>query len=176
MHLLRAAIVAGVLAGCGTVPYERRDVRHLLVGEWEVLPRGFYSENPDGSRFFPFGEDAVGRVILTASGYAANQFQRKERSVCSTGTSPMNCTTDEAATAFKSAVAYQYRYTIEPEAENQLRGRIIWHVDFVMYPNWQDQILPRQYEMSPDGNSWVFIAPLPLNPKQAVKVHLQRIA
>ena len=167
---------AYVLVGCVTALPGPEDIRGLFVGEWEVTPRGFYAENPDGSRIFPFGENAVGRVILTSTGYAANQFQRTGRSRCATGTSPMHCTTEEAAAAFKTAVAYQYRYTIEPDADDQFRGRIIWQVDHVMYPNWQDQVLPRRYEMNRDGKSWVFIAPLPLNPKLSVKIHLQRLS
>ena len=92
------------------------------------------------------------------------------------GTSPANCTIDEAAAAFKSAVAYQYRYTIAPDAGDPFRGRIIWNVDYVMYPNWQDQELPRRYEMGRDGQTWVLIAPFPQNPKLEVKVHLQRVS
>ena len=87
----------------------------------------------------------------------------------------MNCTTEEAAAAFKTAVAYQYRYTIEPDADDQFRGKFIWHVDYVMYPNWQDEVLPRRYEMDRDGKSLIFTAPLPLNPKLTVQVHLRRL-
>jgi hypothetical protein len=165
-----------MLAGCATAPSDPQSVTAAFVGEWEVTPRGFYAENPDGSRTYPFGEDAVGRVIMTTTGYAANEFQRKGRSKCATGTSPMQCTTDEAAAAFKTAVAYQYRYTLEPDADEPFRGRILWKVDYVMYPNWQDQELPRRYEMSRDRQTWILIAPFPQNPKLAVKVHLQRVS
>ena len=179
MDLVRSSLVmscVSILAGCAAALPGSENVRALFVGEWEVVPRGFYSENPDGSHFFPFGEDAVGRIILTSTGYAANQFQRTNRSRCTSGTSPMNCTAEEAAAAFKSAVAYQYRYTIEPDADDQFRGRIIWKVDYVMYPNWQDQVLARRYEMSRDGKTWVLVAPLPLNPKLTVQVHLRRVS
>ena len=179
MRLLQSVVVmscAYVLAGCVTALPGPTNIRGLLVGEWGVTPRGFYVENPDGSRSFPFGEDAVGRVILTSTGYAANQFQRTGRSQCLMGTSPIDCTTGEAVAAFKTAVAYQYRYTVEPDADDQFRGKIIWQVDYVMYPNWQDQVLPRRYEMDRDGKSWVLMAPLPMNPKLTVKVHLQRLA
>jgi hypothetical protein len=171
-----AASCACMLAGCATAPSDPQSVTAAFVGEWEVTPRGFYAENPDGSRTYPFGEDAVGRVIMTTTGYAANEFQRKGRSKCATGTSPMQCTTDEAAAAFKTAVAYQYRYTLEPDADEPFRGRILWKVDYVMYPNWQDQELPRRYEMSRDRQTWILIAPFPQNPKLAVKVHLQRVS
>ena len=150
------------------------DVHKLIVGTWRVIPDGFYAENPDGSRNYPFGKDAVGRVIMTADGYAANSFQRTDRGKCASGTSPMNCTPEEASTAFKSAAAYQYRYRLEPDADNPFNGRIIWTVDYVMYPNWQSQTLPRRYEMERDGSKWVFIAPFPQNPKLGVKVHLER--
>ena len=70
------------VAGAQSAP----DVGALIVGNWRVAPGGFYAENPDGSRNFPFGQDAVGRVIMTADGYAANSFQRTGRAKCATGT------------------------------------------------------------------------------------------
>lgn len=176
VRILVVISCAYMLGGCATALPGAENVRSLFVGEWEVTPRGFYAENPDGTRAFPFGEDAVGRVILTKNGRAANLFQRSGRSKCAAGTSPFNCTTEEAAAAFKSAVAYQYRYRIEPDVDDPLRGNLVWNVDYVMYPNWQDQELPRRYEMNRDGMRWVLIAPLPQNPKLTVKVHLERTA
>ena len=178
MRLLQSIILiscAYVLVGCVTAPPGPERIQELFVGEWEVKPRGFYAEGADGTRNYPFGEDAVGRVIMTSTGHATNEFQRNGRSRCATGTSPSNCTADEAAAALKGAVAYQYRYTLAPDAEDPFRGRIIWKMDYDgMYPKWQDQELPRRYEMSRDGRAWVLIAPFPQNPKLAVKVHLQR--
>src|SRR5262245_21998268 len=165
-----------LLTACASGTVHHEHLPALFVGQWEVSPRGFYAENPDGTRNYPFGEDAVGRVIMTSTGHAANQFQRRGRSKCTTGTSPVNCTTDVATLAFKSAVAYQYRYTLAPDADDPFRGGILWKMDYVMYPNWQDLELPRRYEMSRDGQTWVLIAPFPQNPKLAVKVHLTRVA
>jgi Lipocalin-like domain len=152
-----------------------QDQSTRFIGVWKVRQGGFYAPNADGTRTYPFGEHAVGRVILTASGYAANQFQAVGRQACATGTSPVNCTSDEATAAFKSGVAYQYRYTVEPDPGNPLKGKIIWLVDLVMYPNWQGQRLVREYEMNPDGRSWTLIAPFPRDPSRAVKVELERV-
>jgi Lipocalin-like domain len=149
-------------------------VHKLIVGTWRVIPGGVYAENPDGSRNYPLGKDAVGRVIMTAGGFAANSFQRAARGECISGTSPMNCKPEEVAGALKSAVAYQYRYSrLEPDHANPLNGRIMWSVDSLI-PNWQDELLPHRYEMQRDGSKWVFIGRSLQHERLGVKVHLER--
>jgi hypothetical protein len=150
------------------------EVAHLFVGAWRAVPGGMYAEAADGTRTYPFGQDAVTRFILTADGYGANAAQYRDRANCANGPGPRQCSTQEAEAAFQTSTSYQYRYRLEPDANTPFTGKIVWDVDLAVYPNWRGQTLIRRYEMSPDGGSWVLLTPLPSNPTLGLKVHLER--
>ncbi len=133
-----------------------------------------YTEAADGTRTYPFGQDAVTRFILTADGYGANSAQYRDRSNCANGPGPRQCSAQEAEAAFQTSTSYQYRYHLEPDAKNPLTGKIVWDVDLAVYPNWRGQTLSRRYEMNPDGSSWLLLTPLPSNPRLGLKVYLER--
>jgi hypothetical protein len=169
--LLLLLAVGSQFDNAGAQP--NQNVHKLFLGIWRVIPGGFYAENPDGSRNYPFGKDAVGRVIMTAEGFAANSFQSTDHGKCASRTSPLDCTPDGATGRFKNVIAYQYRYRLEPDHASPFKGRIGWDV-YSMIPNWQDEMLPHRYEMQRDGSKWVFIGRYPPNPKLLVNVHLER--
>ena len=150
------------------------EVGRLFVGVWKAVPGGLYSENADGSRTYPFGQDAVTRFILTSEGFGANTLQFRDRAKCVSGTGPRNCTTVEAEAAFQTSSSYQYRYRFEPDADDPYKGKMIWDVDLTVYPNWEGQKLTRRYEMKRDGSSWMFTAPTPSNPQLGLRVYLER--
>jgi len=152
----------------------RPEIAQLFVGVWRAAPSGIYTEDAEGKRFYPFGETAQARFILTAEGYAANTLQFKDRANCANGTSPRHCTAQETEAAFQTASSYQYRYRLEPDIDNPYKGKMIWDVDLSVYPNWVGKSLTRRYEMTPDGSKWMFLAPLPANPQLGLKVFLER--
>jgi len=82
------------------------DVAKLFVGAWRAIPGGVYTESADGTRTYPFGQDAQTRFLLTADGYAANKLQYKSRAKCAIGTGPRSCSATEAEAAFQSASSY----------------------------------------------------------------------
>jgi hypothetical protein len=165
--------IAYIAPACSQ-PAAVSDVAKLFVGAWRAAPAGIYTENADGTRTYPFGQDAVTRFLLTADGYAANTLQYRNRAKCATGTGPRSCTALEAEAAFQSASSYQYRYRLTPDPDNPYKGTMTWDIDLTVYPNWQNQSLTRRYEMKPDGTGWMFLAPLPSNPSFGLKVILER--
>jgi hypothetical protein len=169
--------VAGILDARASLgqPVAASDVARLLVGVWHAVPGGMYTEDADGKRFYPFGEDAVTRSILTSDGFGANSVQNTKRANCANGPGQRQCSAAEAEAAFQTSTSYQYRYRLEPDADNPLRGKIIWDVDLSVYPNWQGQTLIRRYDMKPDGTGWTLMAPLPSNPQMALQVHFERV-
>lgn len=150
------------------------DVARLLAGVWRAVPGGLYAEDDGGKRDYPFGENAVARVILTSDGFGANTLQAAGRPSCAIGPGPRQCSAAEAEAAFQTASSYQYRYRLEPDADNPYRGKIIWDVDLSVYPNWVGRTLVRRYDIKPDGSGWTLLAPLPSNPKLAFQAHLVR--
>jgi hypothetical protein len=174
-HLSFAWLASNIIAEAALAQTPMKpEIAQLFVGVWRAIPSGIYTEDAEGKRFYPFGETAQTRFILTADGYAANTLQFKERTNCANGASPRNCTAQEAEAAFQSASSYQYRYRFEPDADNPYKGKMIWDVDLSVYPNWVGKSLTRRYEMNPDGSKWMFLAPLPANPQLGLKVFLER--
>ena len=155
-------------------PVAAPDVARLLVGVWRAVPGGMYTEDADGKRFYPFGQDAVTRFILTSDGFGANSAQYANRANCANGPGPRQCSAAEAEAAFQTASSYQYRYRLEPDTDSPLRGRMIWDVDLSVYPNWRGQTLIRRYDVKPDGSGWTLLTPLPSNPQMALQVHLEQ--
>jgi hypothetical protein len=90
------------------------------------------------------------------------------------GSGPRQCSAAEAEAAFQTASSYQYRYRLEPDADNPLKGKMIWEVDLSVYPNWRGQTLIRRYDIKPDGTGWTLLAPLPSNPQMPLQVYLER--
>ena len=150
------------------------DIAQLFVGVWRAVPGGMYTEATDGTRTYPFGQDAMTRFILTADGYGANSAQYRDRANCANGPGPRQCSAQEAEAAFQTSTSYQYRYRLEADANNPLTGKIMMDVDLAVYPNWRGQTLARRYEMNPDGSGWVLLTPLPSNPRLGLKIHLER--
>ena len=173
-YLIAAVSLHPICADVATAETAKPELAKLFVGVWRAAVGGVYTEDADGKRFYPFGETAQARFILTADGFAANTLQFKDRTNCANGQSPRNCTIQEAEAAFQTASSYQYRYRLEPDSDNPFKGKIIWEVDLSVYPNWVGRTLSRDYEMNPDGTKWMFLAPLPANPKLGLKVFLER--
>ena len=163
-----------VAQACLAQPVVTSDVARLLVGVWRAIPAGMYAEDESGKKVYPFGQNAVARFILTSDGFGANTLQTTERANCEKGPGPRQCSTAEAEAAFQTASSYQYRYRLEPDADNPYRGKIIWDVDRSVYPNWNGQTLIRRYDIKQDGTGWTLLAPLPSNPKLAFQVSLER--
>lgn len=176
----RIAVTALALAGClhagaalaqATMP---PDVARLFVGVWRAAPGGLYTENADGSRGYPYGEDAVTRFILTSDGYGATSLQFRERARCATGTGPRACTAQESEAAFKSSSSTLYRYRLVPDADDPFKGTMIWDVDLTTYPNWQGQSQSRRYEINRDGSALTLMTTLPANPRLGLRIQLER--
>ena len=162
---------AGTALAQSAIPPE---VARLFVGAWRAVPGGLYTANADGSRGYPYGQDAVTRIILTSDGYGATSLQFRDRERCATGTGPRQCSGPEAEAAFKNSSSSQYRYRLVPDADDPFKGTMIWDVDLTTYPNWQGQSLSRRYEMSRDGKGLTLIATLPANPRLGLWMQLER--
>lgn len=176
MRKIFFGLLASILL-CGEASSQQApapDPQRMITGVWRIAPAGIYVDEADGTRSYPFGKDGTGRFIFTADGFAANFIEYAHRPNCAAGTSPRQCTAEEATAAFKSASSYQFRYRLEPDQANPLTGTMFWDVDYSGYPNWQGQTLPRRYEIQPGGDAWAFTAPFPSNPKLGLKAHLER--
>ncbi len=174
-RLLGLSLVFAAVAHAGFAqPVQTADIARLLEGVWRAVPGGMFAEDAAGRKLYPFGEAAVARFIMTRDGFGANTLQAAGRANCAIGPGPRQCSEAEASAAFQTASSYQYRWRLEPDADNPYRGAIIWEVDLSVYPNWTGQSLARRYEVAPDGSAWTLFSPLPANPNLAFQARMVR--
>jgi hypothetical protein len=111
-----------------------------MIGVWKLVSSEFRTSK--GDVIHPLGENALGQLILTPSGYMSGQLMRPERPRFS-GPDLSTGTLEEIKNAFEGFVSYYGPYEID--VENQ---KLITHVEGSLYPNWvgDDQI--RFFELS----------------------------
>ena len=113
-----------------------------IIGAWHLL--SFKIEGDDGSITYPFGDDAQGSIIYTASGRVSAQVMRRDRPSFS-DEDQMNGTYDEIAASFKGYISYYGSYEMDENG-----GFVAHKVEGSMFPNWEGGIQKRFYEFSED--------------------------
>lgn len=111
-----------------------------IIGAWDL--RSFTIEGEDGSVTFPFGEDAQGSIIYTASGRVSAQVMRRGRPIFN-DQDQMNGSDDEITTSFKGCISYYGSYEIDEQA-----GFVAHKVEGSLFPNWQGGVQKRFYVLS----------------------------
>lgn len=132
----------GNLAGGGI----HRVTPSTLVGTWRLVT--WQTQQADGGIGYPFGDDALGLIIYTSSGYVSGQMMRANRPAF---TRPRTQAVefdagapDELAAAFNSFLAYVGRWTLSDD------GSLRHHVQIASIPGWAGTILDREVSIK-DG-------------------------
>ena len=104
------------------MPLETAD----LVGAWRLA--SFHLATLDGDVTYPFGKDAVGYYLFSASGYMSVMVAAANRAPFATG-DVMSATVEERARAAEAFIAYTGKY--------ELRGdTLVVCPEMSFYPNW----------------------------------------
>jgi hypothetical protein len=102
-------------------------IAQRLVGVWRLI--SFEVRVPEGGTRYPFGPDARGLLIYTASGHMAGQVMRLGRPPFA-GTTITGGSDAELAEAATGYIAYTGTYSVS-DAE----GVVIHHVTMSLFPN-----------------------------------------
>ena len=105
--------------------------RNDLVGAWELM--GMENHSDDGTVTYPWGRDAVGKILYTADGSMAVFIAKPDRVPFAAGDIYAG-TAEELLGAARQWISYCGRYTFHD-------GVVTHHVELSFFPNWvgQDQ-------------------------------------
>jgi len=120
-----------------------------LVGTWKLLSA--IARNPNGDTFYPFGEDAFGRLMYDSNGNVSVFLMKTGRSKFASD-DRMEGTAEEKLEAFEGSLAYCGTYEIDED-----EGTITHHVEGANFPNWEETDQLRFFKLS--GNQLTLTTP-----------------
>jgi hypothetical protein len=110
-----------------------------VIGAWNLIS---FEVHKDGEVAYPFGNNAQGSIIYTASGRFSAQLKRLERPPFASG-DQMKGTMEEINANYEGFVSYYGSYEFDGK-----KGWVIHHVEGSLFPNWEGQKLKRFVELS----------------------------
>jgi hypothetical protein len=123
-----------------------------LVGSWKLV--SFHSQNPNGQRAYPFGQNARGRLIYEADGRMAVQLMDPNRPGFASD-DPLVTAEAEVRAAFGGYTAYYGTYSVNPNEQT-----IVHHIESALLPNWVGTDQQRHFEF--EGKNLALKGPLTL--------------
>lgn len=108
-----------------------------LIGTWHLVTAELRSA--DGDVSYPFGPDAVARLIYTEDGNVSYHIARAERRRFAGG-DLLTGTTEEKVAAAESYQSYCGTYEVKGNV-------LIHHVDVSSFPNWVGTAQVRDYAL-----------------------------
>ena len=144
----RLSLIAALLTGCLFATAQTPSI----VGTWVLA--GADKLLPNGTRVPDYGPNPHGLVVFTADGYYSVQIYRAEQVRFSSG-DKLKGTPEEYRNASLSSSVHFGRYSVDAA-----KGTITFHVDRSSFPNWDDSVQVRSYEIKGDELSWK-VAPRP---------------
>jgi catechol 1,2-dioxygenase len=109
-----------------------KDIAKLIVGVWRLVHSIII--NADGTKEYPFGEDAIGYICYSDTGIMAVQISRKSRAEGK-----------DAVRLKHDYLAYFGRYEVDPDK------RVVRHfVEGQLFPGDHTAVLERTYRFDGD--------------------------
>ena len=123
----------------------------IFVGTWKLHSFVvFKKEDPLQKEHYPFGSDAVGRIIYATDGYMNATLSHANRTPFSVVLEQSHLASEkEKNMAFDTYMNYTGRYLIHPKSKNT--GIIEHHVDMAFNPSLIGSIQKRNYERYSNG-------------------------
>ena len=156
--ILISILSACILSGCATRQPEQNKptAREHLVGAWRLVS---WEARAEGQTSFPFGADASGLLIYTATGQMSVFLSQPNRKRF-VGVEAQAGAVAEKAAAFDSCFAYSGTFEVAD-------GRVIHRLEHCTFPNWIGTGQVRLLRL--DGNRLILeTPPLPTNGREAV--------
>jgi hypothetical protein len=117
-----------------------REVIPELVGSWKLI--SFHSQDSSGQKAFPFGKDALGRLIYEPDGRMAVQLMNPDRRRFASD-DPLVTSEAEVRAAFGGYTAYYGTYSVNPDERT-----ITHHIEGALLPNWIGTDQKRHFEFN----------------------------
>ena len=111
-----------------------------IIGAWKLV--SFEIRTDKGVVNYPFGEDAQGSIIYTASGHFSVQLMRINRPHFASG-DQLKGTVEEIEANYKGYISYYGSYDFDRKG-----SFVVHHVEGSLFLNWEGQGLKRYFELS----------------------------
>jgi hypothetical protein len=99
-----------------------------ILGDYELL--SWSAERKDGSKFYPYGPEAVGSINYLENGRMSLHLMQTGRIPLESNVVSMP-TVDDAVEVFQNYMGYSGDYSIDSSG-----SAVIHHIDISSYPNW----------------------------------------
>lgn len=149
VKFMRALLLFMMLAVTAVRPFPQSSP---IVGTWALT--GADKLLPDGTRVSDYGPSPHGLVIFTADGFYSVQIYRADRAKFSSEDKHKVSPEEYREAALGMSVHFG-RYAID-----ETKHTISFHIDRASWPNWDDTVQVREYQISGDELSWK-VAPRP---------------
>ena len=116
------------------------DVTARFLGVWSLV--SWTAISGDGKLIYPYGKDAVGRIMYHAGGTMAAHLMRRRRTLFASD-NPKETTAAEHKAAFREYFSYFGSFTVQVEA-----GTVTHHAAGASNPNWVGSDQVRSFQFS----------------------------
>ena len=113
-----------------------------FAGTWELL--NWTAELNDGTEFFPFGEDAIGRIAYDSHGNMSVHIMKNNRPKFQSE-DPLQGTPNEMLSAFGDFISYCGTYDLYDNP-----NQVVHQIKISSFPNWTGQNQIRKFEFIDD--------------------------
>jgi Lipocalin-like domain len=159
-----------------TAEAKRRYFNQRLYHVWAL--NEYYTQNPDGSKVYPLGLNARGKLILTKTGYFALTFSNPDRPLCA-GVSQPSCTAAEVyPTLWRGHLNFAGQLDIVNTVrrdDGRLEGDLNLQTEEALFPNIKDTLQVRHFIMEPDTKHMRLEQPSIVNPGAIAFLFLERL-
>ena len=148
-------------------------ISDFIVGSWNLISFSIVKHNDPSSKIkYPFGTDAMGRIIYSANGYMNATLSHKERLTFSAALEQSHLAPlEEKGMAFDTYMNYTGTYQIFPKDIQS--GIIEHHVDMAFNPSMIGRIQRRDYNILPNATlklSYLWFSPKDSNKKYSFEL------
>ncbi|MCH9815153.1 MAG: lipocalin-like domain-containing protein [Actinomycetia bacterium] len=124
-----------------------------LVGAWSL--QRFWVTKPDGARFFPYGQDAMGTLLYTATGWMSADLCRADRGSDDIASLEYAASADpdQRLRAYDGYTSYSGRYELQPripDASGSTAVDVLHHIELALAPAMIGQTLRRTATLAAD--------------------------
>jgi len=114
-----------------------------FIGSWSLVSWSVTA--PDGAVTYPYGEDAIGRIMYQPEGKMVACLMHRQRTPFASG-NRHEATSAECIAAYREYVSYFGSFTVQESADT-----VTHHVEGATFSNWIGTDLVRNFVF--DGNT-----------------------
>lgn len=147
VHRWLAVLLAGLVGACSApadeaAPEVEADAASTFLGTWTLV--NWEARVGEAEAVYPFGEDAIGRIMYDAAGHMSVQLLVPDRPRFASPDFTAGTSTEIEA-AFEGFFAYFGSYSVD-----EVAGTVTHELEAALFPNWTGTEQVRSYVFEGD--------------------------